>query len=30
MKPDIHKEISRLCELHHGMIEEMIKRAAKK
>ena len=30
MKPDLHKEISRLCELHHGMIEEMIKRAAKK
>ena len=30
MEPDIHREISRLCELHHGMIEEMIRRAGEK
>ncbi|MBR0087797.1 MAG: TetR/AcrR family transcriptional regulator C-terminal domain-containing protein [Lachnospiraceae bacterium] len=29
MEPDIQKDISRFCELHHGMIEEMIERSLK-
>ena len=27
MEPDVHREIKRLCELHHGLIEEMIRRS---
>lgn len=29
MEPDVHREITRLCKLHHGLIEEMIRRSAK-
>lgn len=28
MKTDVHSQISRFCKLHHGMIEEMLRRSA--